>query len=394
MTAIDDRYRLLVGSGVFWAQASRDLAAAKTRAAIQAMTFEADAAGRSVTEAILSSPAAQRRVLVDDYSRNVINDTMLPLPFRPAEVLAEARATLAMFDHMDASGVPVRVTNPVLGHPLRYPLRNHKKLLVMDNVAHIGGINFSDHNFAWHDLMLRIDDEAVADFLVADFDNDWAGTPRGVSASFGDLELICLDGDTNDRLMQPLIDLVASARRSVEMVSAYPTMPFVGAMAQAARNGAEVTIYSPAPNNKPVIRDYLAGVAQPAGIALRLLPEMTHAKAMLIDGEALVLGSSNFNFASHRTSSDIVAVVRNPVLIADFEARLLGPARAGSFAAGEARIPAWRQWRARAMLELADKALARLNHGPVRAMDWSALNPVGQGKPAPQAFKRTLPETR
>ncbi|MBB3859668.1 cardiolipin synthase [Novosphingobium hassiacum] len=373
MTGSTGRYQLLVGSAAFWAQASADLAAASSRVAVQAMTFEADAAGRSVADAILGSHAASRRVLVDDYSRNVINDTMLPLPFRPAEVVAEARATLAMFDAMNGAGVPVRVTNPVLGHLLRYPLRNHKKLLVMDDVAHIGGINFSDHNFAWADLMLRIEDQEIADFLVRDFDNDWAGTPRGVSGTFGDIELVCFDGDSNDRLMQPLIDLVASARRSVEMVSAYPTMPFVGAMAQAARNGAQVTIYSPAPNNKPVIRDYLAGVAGPAGIHLRLLPEMTHAKALLIDGDTLVLGSSNFNFASHRTSSDIVAVVRNAALIADFEARLLGPARASSFPIGEARIPAWRQWRARAMLELADKALANLRHGPVRAMDWKEL---------------------
>lgn len=374
MTGQAGRYQLLVGSGAFWAQASADLAAAKSRVAVQAMTFEADAAGRAVADAILASPANERRVLVDDYSRNVINDTMLPLPFRPADVLAEARATLGMFDAMNGAGVPVRVTNPVLGHPLRYPLRNHKKLLVMDSVAHIGGINFSDHNFAWHDLMLRIDDADIADFLVRDFDNDWAGAPRGVSATFGDIELVCFDGDTNERLMRPLIDLVAGARRSVEMVSAYPTMPFVGAMAQAARNGAEVTIYSPATNNKPVICDYLAGVAGPAGIQLRLLPDMTHAKALLIDGDTLVLGSSNFNFASHRTSSDIVAIVRNRALIADFEARLLGPARAGSFAVGETHIPAWRQWRARAMLQLADKTLANLRHGPVRAIDWSDLS--------------------
>ena len=27
---------------------------------------------------------------------------------------------------------------------------------LVGSVAYIGGINFSDHNFAWHDLMLRI----------------------------------------------------------------------------------------------------------------------------------------------------------------------------------------------------------------------------------------------
>jgi cardiolipin synthase len=365
--------RLLVGADAFWSAASADLASARQRTLVQAMTFEADAAGLAVAAAIEASPAATKRVLVDDYSRNVINDTMLPLPFRPASVLAEAKATLAMFDRLCAAGIDVHVTNPVLGHPLRYPLRNHKKLLVMDDVSYIGGINFSDHNFAWHDLMLRIESPAIADFLTRDFMNDRAGQPTGVVGQFGDVELVCLDGDTNDRLMQPLIDLAANARTSVEMISAYPTMPFVGALARAARQGAKVTIYTPAPNNKLVIRDYLSGVAEPAGIALRLLPDMTHAKALLIDGETLLLGSSNFNFASHRTSSDIVAVVRDRALIADFEARLLGPAREAGFPACDARIPRWRQLRARAALEIADAALARVRHGPVRSIAWQDL---------------------
>ena len=363
-------YELLVGSGKFWGRARGDIAAAKRRVLIQAMTFEGDTAGLGVAQAIAAASAPDLRVLVDDYTRHVINDTMLPLPFRPPSVLVEAKATLAMFDGLVAQGVGVRITNPVLGHPLRYPLRNHKKLLVMDDVAYVGGLNFSDHNFAWHDLMLRIEGAAVADFLVADFERDWAGKPAGANALFGDLELISFDGETNAARFAPLLAQVAEAKHSVDMISAYPTMPFVEAMAAAARGGARVDLYTPAPNNKPVIRDYLTGVAGEAGIALHLLPEMTHAKALLIDGEVLLLGSSNFNFASHRTSSDIVAVCRNPELIAQFEAQLLGPARAGASPAAKAQTPKWRQLRGRLALGMADWALARVKHGPVRAIDW------------------------
>ncbi len=364
------RYDLLIGSGAFWTRARADVAAARRRVLVQAMTFECDTAGAAVADAIDTATATDRRVLVDDYSRNVINDTMLPLPARPASVRAEAKATLAMFANLAARDVGVRITNPVLGNPLRYPLRNHKKLLVMDDVAFIGGINFSDHNFAWHDLMLRIADRSVVDFLVADFERDWAGRPAGSTGTFGDLELISLDGTTNGALMRPLLDLVEGARTSVEMISAYPTMPFVEALATAARGGAQVDLYTPAPNNKPVIRDYLTGVAQAAGIRLHLLAEMTHAKALLIDGHALVLGSSNFNFASHRTSSDIVAVIRNDALIADFEARMMGPARASSSDAAGMVTPRWRQRRAKLALGIADAALARLGHGRIRAIDW------------------------
>ena len=178
------RFELLVGSGKFWDRAKGDIAAAKRRVLVQAMTFEGDTAGLGVAHAIAAATAPDRRVLVDDYSRNVINDTLLPLPFRPSSVLAEARRTLAMFGDLVGQQVGVRITNPVLGHPLRYPLRNHKKLLVMDDVAYVGGINFSDHNFEWHDLMLRIEDREVAEFLVADFEHG-ANRFHG-SCAFGD----------------------------------------------------------------------------------------------------------------------------------------------------------------------------------------------------------------
>lgn len=361
---------LLVGSRQFWERASGDIASARRRVLIQAMTFEGDSAGLGVARAIEQAAASDRRILVDDYSRNVINDTILALPGRSAALRAEAQATLDMFAGLVRGGVGVRITNPVLGHPLRYPLRNHKKLLVMDDVVHIGGINFSDHNFAWHDLMLRIEDSAIADWLSADFQRDWDGQPAGASATFGAIELVTLDGTTNEARMAPLLALVAGARRSVEMVSAYPTMPFVAAMAEAARGGAKVDVYTPAPNNKPIVRDYLTGVAQGAGIALRLLPEMTHAKAILIDGDTLVLGSSNFNFASYRTSNDIVAVCRDAALNAEFEARLLGPMRTQAVAAEKSATPRWRQLRGRLALEFADAALARLHHGPVRVINW------------------------
>ncbi len=90
-----------------------------------------------------------------------------------------------------------------------------------------------------------------------------------------------------------------------------------------------VRLYTPRPNNKPVIRDYLMGVARKSGLDIRLTPMMTHAKAMLVDGAALVVGSSNFDFVSHRANAEYVATIRDPGLIAAFTARLLEPLREG-----------------------------------------------------------------
>jgi cardiolipin synthase len=362
------RFELLVGSGDFWARAAQDMAAARRRVLVQAMTFEGDAAGLGVARAIRKSAAKDRRVLVDDYTRHVLNDTFLVFSRDPV-LAAEARATWAMLDELECNGAAVRITNPVGRNPLRYPVRNHKKLLVMDDAAWLGGINFSDHNFAWHDLMLRIEDAAAVDWLAGEFDRDWQGKPRPSQVNFDGLELLSLDSTDNARQLDPLLARIAGARRSIEMVSAYATFPFVDAMAKAARRGVSATLYTPQENNKPIVRDYLCGIAESSGLAIRLSPGMTHAKALLIDGEELVLGSCNFEFVSYRTNCEFVAIVRDAALIADFEARLLAPMRANSTAARAGDVPAWRSTGARLALKAADRAIARLKAGE-RVTEW------------------------
>ena len=60
----------------------------------------------------------------------------------------------------------VKYGNPFGFSPRGWLTRNHKKLIVIDDrITYIGGINFSEHNAAWHDMMLRIDDVAVGRFF-------------------------------------------------------------------------------------------------------------------------------------------------------------------------------------------------------------------------------------
>lgn len=366
------QYRLQVGADAFWRHAARDMAAARRRVLVQAMTFEGDAAGQPVAAALAAAAAPDRRVLVDDYTWHVINDTVLATS-RDPQVQAEARATAEMFAALATGGVGVRVANPIAGHPLRYPLRNHKKLLVIDDAAWIGGINFSDHNFAWHDMMVRIEDPEVADWLADGFEADWHGKPMPERRDFGSgLSLTSLDGSANPEGFAPLLELFAGARRSVEVLSPYPTFPFVDALGQAAARGAEVTLYTPRPNNKPVVRDYLLRAALRHGIAVRLLPEMSHVKAALIDGETVVFGSSNFDFVSYRASAELIAICRNPGLVADFETQLFAPARRRATPPGPADARPWHGVAATATLRTADTLIALLDSRP-GSVPWPQL---------------------
>jgi cardiolipin synthase len=230
-----------------------------------------------------------------------------------------------MFDAMRRAGVEVRVTNPAGPLLLGFAFRNHKKLIVTDNAAYLGGINFSDHNFAWHDLMLRIEDADISDLLAADFESTWQGRGRSWSAERGDISLFGLDGRDNHARFRQIMAAIDGARRDISVISPYLTFPFTDALARAAARGVEVTLVTPLANNKPTVRDYLVWFAARAGLKLRLTREMIHLKGLLIDGRSLALGSSNFDFVSYWIEEELMAVISDPDLIADYRARVLEP---------------------------------------------------------------------
>lgn len=118
------RYELLVGSESFWRRARTDIEQAKRRVLVQALTFEGDATGLDVAEVLKRSAARDRRVLVDDFTRMVVNDSFVRSPryLTDRAFRAEVRATGQMFRDLAECGVGVRVTNPLRGNPLRYGL--------------------------------------------------------------------------------------------------------------------------------------------------------------------------------------------------------------------------------------------------------------------------------
>jgi cardiolipin synthase len=363
---------IVIGAPSFWQRAAADIASARKRVLVQALTFEGDATGQAVAAALQQTRARDRRVLVDDFSRVVVSDRfVLSLHFlASASFRAEVRATGDMFRALVAGGVGVRRTNPIAGRVYRYGLRNHKKLIVADDVAYIGGVNFSDHNFAWHDLMLRIEGAGAADFLASDFDATWESRAAFAKARFGDLGLYALDGCHNAAGFADLFEAIARAERRIDVVSPYLSFPFAEALGAAARRGVAVDVLAPSSNNKPMVRHYLLDAARRLGFALRLVPEMFHLKAMLIDGRLLVLGSSNFDFPSYYSMEEYLAVVEEPRLIEAFRDTVLRPLRAASVSADGLRSPLWHVLRSRLVLQMGRAVVAGIGRTPRSAAEW------------------------
>ena len=320
---------LLVDSTEFTDRLAVDIAQARARAWVQTLSFEGDAAGRLLTDAMIACPAADRRILVDDYTRFWLSDRFIygPGALRDPVLQAEVKATRAMVRDLDAGGVGVRFVSPLGFLFRRLAARDHKKILLFDDdVAWIGGINFSDHNFEWHDLMIRFEDPDIARFLRTDVLATWNGHASPARARFDGVELLSLDGADNESRLKSVLRRIEGAERSIVVHNAYITFPFTDALRAAARRGVGVTVITPEVNNRGFMREYMMWEGRRSGFEIRLYPgRMSHLKAIMIDDRTLITGSSNFDWLTYTYQPEIIAVIERPEFIETFRARVLDP---------------------------------------------------------------------
>lgn len=327
---------LLIDFSEFWPRLSADIRSAQESVFVQTFAFEGDAVGKQLYAALLSSSAADRRILADSFTRIALSDRFRYSPgnFFDRELRCEARATAEMFREIKKAGVELKFTNAYGVTPRRLFSRNHKKLIVIENrAAYFGGINFSEHNAAWHDMMLRIDDADAVAFLREDFLSTCTGRDQLGQAQFDGLELFTLDGRTNRLVFQRVLDLIDAAQQTIFVESPYITFPFYERLREAARRGVDVKIVTPEHNNWGYFAKYARVESARSQIDLRLYQGgMSHLKAMLIDDEFLIAGSSNFDYLSYRLYQEVVGVIAAPEVIVDFRERVMLPDLARSVA--------------------------------------------------------------
>lgn len=342
------RTELLVDFDEFWSRLSKDIRSAGKSVFVQTFALEGDPVGRQLAEALLSTAAPDRRILADSFTRIVLSDRIrfMPGAFFDRELRQEARDTVQMKHALIAGGVQLRFTNPYGPTPRQMLSRNHKKLILVDDtIAYLGGINFSEHNAAWHDMMLRVEDAEAVQFLRQDFLATWMGENSAAHKRSEGIDFIATDGRSNRAVFQRVFELIDGARQSIFIESPYITFPFYERLRDAARRGVRVTVVTPEQNNWRLFRNYARLESAGSGIDLRLFRgRMSHLKAMLIDDQWLIAGSSNFDYLSYRLHQELIAVISIPEVIADFRRRVMIPDRANSFRVECSASDASRQW--------------------------------------------------
>lgn len=313
------------------------IAAARRSVRLESYIVAPDAAGTAVRDAL--AHAARRgvavRVLVD-----ALGTTALPSGF---------------WQPVTDAGGEVKVFNPLTSR--RLPIRDHRKLVVVDDeISIVGGFNLSDDYAGdgvasgWADCGLVLRGPAVAG-LARSFDLMFAlcdaAQPRAMMARLrkgnrppaeeiapGTQLLLSGPGRRPNAFQKMLREDVARAR-TVRFVSAYflPGFPMRRLLRRAAKRGARVQVIVPGKSDvvlsQRAARHLYAGLLR-AGVEIwEYEPQVLHTKLFLVDGAAYV-GSSNLDTRSLHINHELMIRLTDPDVVDGGEALfadLLGRSR-------------------------------------------------------------------
>lgn len=249
------------------------------------------------------------------------------------------KETIAFLDEIGAQWHDMLPLRPWRGQWRRPDLRNHRKLLVIDDrIGFTGSQNMVDASYnkkgnlrrglRWHDLMIRIEGPAVR-ALDAVFASDWYAETREVlqvdtstirvsdSTIAHDAQVVpsgpSFDNENNLKLYVSLLHL---ARRRISITSPYfvPEEAVVLALVTAASRGLEVELFVSEIGDQQMVyhaqRSYYEVLLR-AGVKIHLYraPAVLHSKHFSIDDDVAVIGSSNMDIRSFLLNMEISVLV-------------------------------------------------------------------------------------
>lgn len=305
------RYQLLVRDE-FWDDLYHELEHAQRRVTMQFMTFEGDETGlRLVRKLIeLRERGVEVKVLIDRYTDFFISNKFHTDP----SVQDELDRTALMMEEMLEAGIELKRTRPFGSPQVFFLARNHKKSVIIDDICYLGGINVSDHNYEWHDFMVRINDPRITDTVAEDFAHGFEGIED---------DLIQHNIVTNRFLERTYYDLIESAKE--EIIISSPYIIDLHLVKIFKKRKVRKTLLTLTDNNYQlynIMADYLHSELTKGGTKIYHYTDFSHAKFLIIDRKVLLLGSSNFGTESFVTKQEIGIVITDPEFVAEFIERM------------------------------------------------------------------------
>lgn len=250
------------------------------------------------------------------------------------------KATIAKLNEIGVEWHLMLPFQPLSGKLQRPDLRNHRKLLVIDDhEAYVGSQNIIDasynqrgsrkRDFRWVDLMVHVTGPVVSS-LNAVFLSDWYSETdevllpdeqfRAAATTRGRLDAQVVpsgpgfDQENNLRLF---LALIYGAERQIQMVSPYfvPDEALLMAVTTACARGVDVNLYVSEQSDQAMVhhaqRSYYEALLA-AGVRIWLYPKpyILHTKTLTIDDDVAVVGSSNMDMRSFGLNLEVSMLVR------------------------------------------------------------------------------------
>lgn len=252
---------------------------------------------------------------------------------------------------MQAAGVQVATALPV-GNPLLRPLRgridlrNHRKILVIDNwITYCGSQNCADPEFRikakfapWVDAMMRFEGPIARQNQYL-FASDWMAQMGGdlipvlrqplPSSDPGVTAQVIGTGPTvyNSAMPEMFETLIYTARRELIITTPYyvPDEALQTAICASARRGVKTTIIFPARNDSWIVaaasRSYYSDLLA-AGVRIyEYAGGLLHTKSLTLDGEVTLIGSANMDRRSFDLNYENNILFYDPTLTAAMRRR-------------------------------------------------------------------------
>jgi cardiolipin synthase len=285
----------------------------------------------------VASLAAEREILLESYifkddatgRRFLEGAASAVLRGVTVRVMADAVGSLAtraeFWREMKAQGIEVRLFNPFFpGFWWFQPFRDHRKILAVDRrVAFTGGMNIGEEygsprpkpGQVWRDTHVRVEGPAAWEMSVV-FSEGWAQTggrpfalePLAAAEAKGPgARILVLDSRPwrgHHETAAALAAVVGAARRTVWITNAYfaPRRIAVDVLGEAAARGVDVRLLLPGWTDVPLLRHaahgYYADLLERGVRIFEYGGHVLHAKSLVADGYASVVGSTNLDFRS------------------------------------------------------------------------------------------------
>ena len=267
--------------------------------------------------------SARQRVLIEMYElgRSEIVQSLGAAKARGVAVRVVTDPTVAASrrssEQLDSLGVDERA------YPVDDALHqiDHVKLLIADDQAAVGGMNWGRHSERNHDYVLQtsIASEVARAALV--FEQDWAlagGHPAPLRKRAGPIAQTAPGAEIRTMLE---LALRTAKHRVLAEVYTLTDPAIIAGLAMASRRGADVRVILD-PNQEYNLHPY--AVLRAAGVSVRWDPVpigvLLHAKVGLFDGE-LILGSANWTLSGLGVNHELDIETEDTHVVAAYGSR-------------------------------------------------------------------------